>query len=57
MRLCHMRDYLYKFRIVLISVKSGKNQVSLILFLYCLRLLLTRRSSLHSMKAPNAGRA
>ena len=24
MRLCHMRDYLYKFRILLISVKAGK---------------------------------
>ena len=55
MRLCHMRDYLHKFRILLISVKAGKYSFS---FFYTrLHLLLTRRSSLHSIKAPNAGRA
>lgn len=32
MRLCHMRDYLHKFRILLIAAKAGKIQVFLFLY-------------------------
>ena len=32
MRLCHMRDYLHKFRILRIAAEAGKIQVFLFLY-------------------------